>query len=85
MLIDDLSVRLSLPVITGIARQSGGYDVIWNSMSSKLYSVFFTSALAPSPVWSVIATNLPGAGLTTTNLDTTVHPGNKGFYWIEQQ
>ena len=85
MLIDDLSMRLSLPVITGIARQSGSYDVIWNSMSSKLYSVFFTSALAPSPTWSMIATNLPGAGLTTTNLDTTVHPGNKGFYRIEQQ
>jgi hypothetical protein len=85
MLIDDLSMRLSLPLITGIAPQSGGYDVAWNSMSSKLYSVFFSSALGSGAIWSNIATNLPGAGLTTTNLDTTVHPGGKGFYRVEQQ
>lgn len=85
MMIDDLSVRLSPPAITGIAHQGGGYDVTWNSMSSKLYSVFFTGALAPSPVWSMIATNVPGAGLTTVNSDTAAHPGNNGFYRVLQQ
>ena len=85
MLIDDLSMRLSLPLITGITPQSGGYDVAWNSMSSKLYSVFFSSGLGSGAVWSNIATNLPGAGLTTTNLDTMAHPGGKGFYRVEQQ
>ncbi len=85
MLIDDLSMRLSLPVITGITPQSGGYNVAWNSMSSRLYSEFFSSTVGPGAAWSVIATNLPGGTLTTTNLDASVHPGNDGFYRVEQQ
>ncbi len=85
MLIDDLSMRLSLPLITGITPQNPGYSVAWNSMASKLYSVRFSSALGAGAAWSVIATNLPGAGLSTSNLDTAVHPGNNGFYQIEQQ
>jgi hypothetical protein len=84
-LIDDLSMRLSLPLITGITPQNPGYNVAWNSMASKLYSVRFSSALGAGAAWSVIATNLPGGALSTTNLDTAVHPGNNGFYLIEQQ
>jgi hypothetical protein len=85
MLIDDLSMRLSLPLITGISPQNPGYNVVWNSMASQLYSVLFSPTLGSRATWSVIATNVPGAGLTTTNLDTAVHPGKNGFYNVVQQ
>jgi hypothetical protein len=85
MLIDDLSMRLSLPQITGIALQSGGYNVAWNSMGSQLYSVLFSDLLGTKAAWTVIATNVPGGSLTTTNLDTSAHSGNAGFYRVEQQ
>jgi hypothetical protein len=85
MLIDDLSMRLSLPQLTGIAPQSGGYNVAWDSMASKMYSVLFKNTLLPGATWSVIATNVPGNGLTTTNLDANVHSGPAGFYQVEQQ
>lgn len=85
MLIDDLSMRLSLPAITGFTSQGGSNIVTWNSMSSKLYSVQHSGALVSSAVWSTIVTNLPGTGLTTSNVDTTVYPGGNGFYRVEQQ
>jgi hypothetical protein len=85
MLIDDLSMRLSLPAITSFASQAGSNTVTWNSMSSKQYVVLFSSALGSGAVWSVVATNLPGTGLTTSNLDITVHSGGKGFYRVEQE
>jgi hypothetical protein len=85
MLIDDLSMRLSLPVITGFTSQRGTNNVAWNSMSSKLYSVLYSGALGSGAAWSAVVTNLPGTGLTTSNLDITVHPGHTGFYRVEQQ
>jgi len=86
MLVDDLSMRKSLPQITSISPQSGGgYNVGWNSMGSQLYSVLFSSTIGSGAAWSVVATNLPGGALSTTNLDTAVHPGKNGFYEVEQQ
>jgi hypothetical protein len=85
MLIDDLSMRLSLPAITGFTSQGGSNIVTWNSMSSKLYSVLHSGALGAGAAWSAVATSLPGTGLTTSNLDTTVYPGGTGFYRVEQQ
>jgi hypothetical protein len=85
MVIDDLSMRLSLPAITGFASQAGSNTVTWNSMSSKQYAVLFSGALGSGAAWSAVATNLPGTGLTTSNLDITVHPGGKGFYRVEQE
>ena len=85
MLIDDLSMRLSLPQITSISPQNPGYNVVWNSMASQLYSVLFSPTLGAGATWSVIATNVPGAGLTTTNLDTAVHSGKNGFYTVKQK
>jgi hypothetical protein len=85
MLIDDLSMRLSLPTISGFTSQGGSNTVTWNSMESKLYSVLHSGALGSGAAWSVIATNLPGTGLTTSNLDTTLYPGGNGFYRVEQQ
>jgi hypothetical protein len=85
MLIDDLSMRLSLPAITGFTSQAGSNTVTWNSMSSKQYAVLFSGTLGSGAAWSAVATNLPGTGLSTSNLDTTVHPGGKGFYRVEQE
>jgi len=85
MVVDDLSMRLSLPAITGYTSQGGSNTVTWNSMSSKLYSVLFSSTLGSGAAWGPVVSNLPGTGLTTSNIDTTVHPGGKGFYRVEQQ
>ncbi|MGA2247981.1 MAG: hypothetical protein ABSH48_23590 [Verrucomicrobiota bacterium] len=85
MLIDDLSMRLSLPAISGFTSQDGSNTVTWNSMSSQLYSVLHSGALGPGAVWTAVATSLPGTGLSTSNLDTTVYPGSTGFYRVEQQ
>ncbi|HXI69165.1 MAG TPA: hypothetical protein VNN22_02290 [Verrucomicrobiae bacterium] len=85
MVIDDLSMRLSLPAITGFTSQGVTNTVVWNSMSSKQYAVLYSGALGSGAAWSAVVTNLPGAGLTTTNLDITVHPGGKGFYRVEQE
>ena len=85
MLIDDLSMRLSLPLITGVALQSGGVNLTWNSMQSKNYTVLFTSTLSGTPTWTPLATNIPGGFPTTSYLDLAVHGGNQGFYRILQQ
>jgi hypothetical protein len=85
MLIDDLSVRLSLPQITGIAPQSGGYNLTWNSMASKNYTVQFTSTLSGTPTWTPLATGISGGFPTTSYLDMASHGGNQGYYRILQQ
>ena len=85
MMIDDLSMRLSLPQITSIAPQIDGYKVTWNSMASKSYTVLYSATLGAGVSWSMIATDVPGAGLTTSYLDTTAHLGTSGFYRIIQQ
>ena len=85
MLIDDLSVRLSKPLVTSATRQAGAFTLTWNSMPSKNYTVSFTSSLSGTPVWTTLATHLPGAGLTTTYVDNLVHGGNAGFYRIVQE
>jgi len=85
MLIDDLSVRLSVPNFTAVAPQSGGYNLTWNSMASKNYTVQFTGSLSPTPTWTPLATNIPGGFPTTSYLDTASHGGHQGFYRILQQ
>jgi len=85
MLIDDLSVRLSVPYFTAVTPQSGGFDLTWNSMASKNYTVEFTSTLLPTPTWTVLATNIAGGFPTTSYLDTASHGGHQGYYRILQQ
>lgn len=87
MLIDDLSVRLSKPLITSATGQSGNFNLTWNSMPSKLYTVSFTGSLSGTPIWTSLATHIPGATglLSTSYLDTVVHGGNAGFYRIVQE
>jgi hypothetical protein len=87
LLIDDLSVRLSKPVITAATGQSGNFNLTWNSMPSKLYTVSFTGDLSGTPTWTSLATHIPGATglLTTSYQDLVVHGGNGGFYRIVQE
>ncbi len=85
MVIDDLSVRRSVPNFTDITPQPGGLDLTWNSMPSKTYTVLFTSTLSPTPIWTPLATNISGVFPTTDYLDTANNAGNQGFYLIKQE
>jgi len=81
-LIDNLSVALSRPQITGLSPQGGGWDLKWDSVAGKTYTVQFGTtpgSLAP------LITGLPSDGLTTTYSDTAVHSGNAGFYRVIQE
>ena len=82
MLIDDLSVALSKPRITGLVPQVGSYDLTWDSVPGKTYTVQFGNTLgtlAPQ------ATGLASGGLATMYSDTTAHAGNAGFYRVIQE
>ena len=86
MVIDDLSVRLSKPIITEFGPQPGGFNLVWNSMPSKLYTVQFSSTLGSTASWASLVTGQPGDfSLSNSYLDTTVHPGKTGFYRVVQQ
>jgi hypothetical protein len=87
MLVDDLSVRLSQPLITTTVVQPGSCSVTWNSMPSKNYTVQFSSTLAPSPSWAPLVTHMPGAAgqLSTSYTDVSVHVGNTGYYRVVQE
>ena len=85
MLIDDLSVRRSLPNFTDVTPQPGGLDLTWNSMPSKTYTVLFTSALSPAAIWTPLATNISGVFPTTDYLDTANNAGSQGYYLIKQE
>ena len=86
MVIDDLSVRVSVPVITNVTVDSGGNTITWFSMPSKLYTVQFASALGSPTVWTPLVTGLAGdVSLSNSYLDTAIHAGKTGFYRILQQ
>jgi hypothetical protein len=86
--IDDLSIRLTRPVITDVTLDSSGINLTWNSAPGKTYTVLFTSALGGINAWMPLTTNLPPSsadGLTATYVDTTAPAGNQGFYWVKQE
>jgi hypothetical protein len=85
MVIDDLSVRLSVPNFTVVTPQFGGLDLTWNSVPSKTYTVLFSSTLSPTPIWTPLATNISGVFPTTDYVDTDSHSGSQGFYLIKQE
>ncbi len=86
MVIDDLSVRISVPVITSITADGGGRTITWFSMPSKLYTVQFASTLGSPTVWTDLVTGLAGdLSLSNSYLDTTIHAGNAGFYRVIQE
>ncbi len=86
MVIDDLSVRISKPVITSVTADTSGKTIVWFSMPSKLYTVQFASALGTPTVWTSLITGLAGdPSLSNTYLDSVVHVGNTGFYRVIQE
>ena len=85
MLIDDLSVRVSVPNFTDVTPQAGGLDLIWNGVPRKTYTVLFSSTLSPTPIWTPLATNISGVFPTTDYLDSATHAGNQGYYLIKQE
>ena len=86
MVIDDLSVRVSKPVITNVTVDVSGTSLTWLSMPSKLYTVQFASALGSPTVWTSLVTGLPGDPLLSNSyLDTVAHEGKTGFYRVVQE
>jgi hypothetical protein len=85
MLIDDLSVVLSKPRISDLVLQGGSYDLTWDSVPGKTYTVRFASALGSPTVWTPLTTGWASGGLTTMYSDATIHTGNAGFYQIIQE
>jgi hypothetical protein len=87
MVIDDLSVRISVPAITRISVDATGKNLTWGSMPSKNYTVQFASTLGSPTVWTTLITGLAGApgSVETSYLDTATHPGSAGFYRVMQE
>jgi hypothetical protein len=85
MVIDDLSVRLSRPLITDVTVDTSGVNLTWNSAPSKTYTVLFANSLGASTTWTPLATGLASGGLTTSYQDGVVHAGNQGFYRVLQE
>lgn len=96
LIVDDVSVRLSPPVITSITAKGGTNVITWLSMPSKLYTVQFATNLNSPTVWMPLATNLPGDILTVivpnvstniayANMYTNAAGGGAGFYRVLQQ
>jgi hypothetical protein len=85
MVIDDLSVRLSVPDFTDVTLQAGGVDLTWNGMPNKTYTVLFSPSLSPTPTWTPLATGISGVFPTTEYLDSATHIGDQGFYLIKQE
>jgi hypothetical protein len=89
MLVDDLSVRLSVPDIIAVTGQPGNINLTWNSMPTRTYSVLFSSTLTTNfSTWTTLATNITGSGFapfTASYLDSTNHGPGNGFYTISAQ
>jgi hypothetical protein len=86
MVIDDLSVRISIPVITSITAGGGTNTITWLSMPSKFYTVQFATNLSPPTVWTSLINGVAGdLSLTNSYPDTVIHAGNTGFYRIMQE
>jgi hypothetical protein len=85
MVIDDLSVRVSGLLITGVTADASGVNLTWNSAPSKTYTVLFANTLGATTTWTTLTTGWPSGGLTTSYSDTATHSGNQGFYRVVQE
>jgi hypothetical protein len=86
MVIDDLSVRISLPVITSITAAGGTNTITWLSMPSKLYTVQFATNLSSPTFWMPLTSGVAGdSSLTNSYPDTVLHAGKTGFYRVVQE
>jgi hypothetical protein len=85
MVIDDLSVRVTKPLIVSIVPQGAAMNLTWYSAPAKTYAVLFTETLSATPTWTPLATGLSSGGLTTSYLDSADHSGNGSFYRVVQE
>jgi hypothetical protein len=89
MLVDDLSVRLSVPNITAVSGAPGNINLTWNSMPTRTYSVLYNSTLSTNfSTWTSLATGISGSGLPpfiASYQDTVNHGASNGFYTIMAQ
>jgi hypothetical protein len=86
MVIDDLSVRISLPVITSLTAAGGTNTITWLSMPSKLYTVQFATNLSSPTFWMSLTSGVAGdSSLTNSYPDTVIHAGKTGFYRVVQE
>src|SRR5204863_5840319 len=83
VLVDDLSVRISKPVFTGITSDLSGKTISWFSVPGKTYTVQFAAALGTG--WTSLITGLASGGLATSYLDATAHAGRTGLYQVIQE
>jgi hypothetical protein len=88
MVVDDLSVRLTRPLITDVTSNASGVGLTWYSAPGKTYQVLFTSALGVFSPWTVLQKGIApdsADGLTSSYLDSTTRTGNQGFYRVVQE
>lgn len=86
LVVDDVSVRLGRPDITGFTSDISGRTITWLSMTSRVYKVEFTTNLSPPTVWTPLVSNVPGdPSLTNNYVDSVVHASPNGFYRVLQQ
>ncbi len=85
MVIDDLSVRKSVPEFIAPSPQAGGFNLTWYSRPDKTYTVLFTATLSPTSTWMTLATGVAGGFPTTSYLDTANQGSAQGYYRILQE
>ena len=83
--IDDLSVRLTKLLLSGVTVDVNGVTITWMSAPNKTYSILFSSTLGSGTGWTPLITGLASAGLTTPYLDAIVHGGTQGFYRVIEE
>jgi hypothetical protein len=87
MIIDDLSVRLTKPLISDVTINDSGINLTWYTAPSKTYTVLFASTLGPGTTWTPLATGLTPDGpdgLQATYVDAA-NTGNQRFYRVKQE
>ena len=82
LLVDDLSVRIAKPDITGFAIDPEGFKLTWDGVPGRTYAVQFSANLSS---WTSIASSVPADGASTSYVDKLVHAGTYGFYRVVRE
>ena len=85
MVIDDLSIRLKKPKITGVLVDFDGVNLTWDSLPGKTYSVLFAASLGAAASWTPLITGLASGGASTSYVDVAGPIGDQGFYRVVQE
>lgn len=76
---------LSAPRMSSPAASTSGVELSWASVNTRSYWLERANDLGAQPVFSIIATNLPGQPSTTSYLDTTAISSGPFFYRVGVQ